>query len=297
MPNRMLKRCLLGICFTLSALFSQEKYSLAICAIFRDETFFLKQWIEFHQLMGADHFYLYNNSSSDDYLSILQPYVDQGLVELIEWPVETHNQKEYLTQLQLPAYNDALSKVKHTARWAAFIDLDEFLCPIYHKNMVDLLDEYQECAALAINWQTFGTSGIEQLENDQLIIENFVWKAPSWWEINKHIKVIVQPATVRCFQNPHYCVFEDGFYAVDSHKTLLKNLREVKPIQIDVVRIHHYWFGDRNWFMSHKLPRRKKWGISITSSYIDQFIDSFNQEKDESMLRFIPRIKMNPSIL
>jgi hypothetical protein len=286
--NRCIAACI-ALC-SLSFVISEEKYSLVICAVFQDETFYLKQWIEFHKQMGVDHFYLYNNSSSDDYLDILKPYMEQGLVDLIEWNVVTHNQKEYLALLQIPAYNHALNIVKNTAHWAAFIDLDEFLCPVRHDSMVALLEEYQECAGLAINWQTFGTSDIDRLQKDQLIVENFLWKAPYWWEINKYIKIIVQPSFVHSFSNnPHYCLFNPGFYAVNSNKAPLYDLCEVQPIVIDTVRIHHYWFGDRNWFISNKLPRRKKWGTSIPISYLDQFIDSFNQEKDETMLRFLPK--------
>jgi hypothetical protein len=277
--------------FCTSALFSQEKYSLAICAVFQNETFFLKQWIEFHKLMGVDHFYLYNNSSSDNYLEILQPYIEEGLVELIQWPVETHNQKEYLSLLQLPVYNHALQIVRNSAHWAAFIDLDEFLCPIRHNNMIEFLEDYRDCAGIAINWQTFGTSGINQLEPHQLIIENLIWKAPSWWEINKYIKILVQPLFVDSFSNnPHYCLFKEGYCAVNSDKIPIHDLCEMQPILIDTIRIHHYWFGDHNWFISHKLPRRKKWGIPITTEYLESFIDSFNQEKDESMHRFIPKL-------
>ncbi len=276
---------------TVFHLFPQDKFALAICSVFQNEAFFLKQWIEFHKLMGADHFYLYNNSSSDHYLEILQPYIEQGLVDLIEWPVETHNQKEYLTLLQLPAYNHALNIVKHTAQWAAFIDLDEFLCPMRHDSIIELLDDYQDCAGLAVNWQTFGTSGIDRLESKQLIIENFIWKAPYWWEINKYIKMLVQPCYVDSFlDNPHYCLFKEGYYAVNSDKAPLYELCEIQPLVIDTIRINHYWFGDRNWFMVNKLPRRKKWGTPINPNYLDQFIDSFNQEKDESMLRFVPRL-------
>lgn len=275
-----------------STLFCADKYALAICAVFKDESFFLKQWIEFHRLMGADHFYLYNNGSSEEDLNILKPYIEVGLVDLIEWPVETKNQKEYLTLLQLPAYNHALEIVKGSAHWAAFIDLDEFLCPVHHNNMVELLEEYKDCAGIALNWQTFGTSNIDQIENDQLIIENFLWKAPSWWEMNKYIKMVVQPNTVECFaDNPHFCLFREGYYAVNSDKIPIYDLCEMQPILVDTVRIHHYWFGDRNWFMTNKLTRRKRWGISINLDYLDRFIDSFNQEKDETMLRFAPKLK------
>lgn len=30
---------------------------LAVCAIFRDEAPYLAEWIEFHRLVGVEHFY------------------------------------------------------------------------------------------------------------------------------------------------------------------------------------------------------------------------------------------------
>jgi hypothetical protein len=267
----------------------QPAYALAICAVFKNESFFIKEWIEFHRLMGAEHFYLYDNGSSDNSLEILEPYIQSGLVEVIDWSVETHDQREYLTLLQLPAYNDALCRVKQTAKWAAFIDLDEFICPMRHESIVAMLDEYNECAGLAINWQVFGTSFIDKIPFGHRITHDFIWKAPSGWEINKYIKVIIQPDTVHSFsQNPHYCLFYDGYHLVNSDKRILP-LREVQPIVIDTVRIHHYWFGDRQWFLHNKLIRRKQWGIDIHPDYLDTFINSFNQEKDTAMHRFISR--------
>src|SRR3984957_13412863 len=65
---------------------STKKHQLSICAIFKDEACFLKEWIEYHRLVGVDHFYLYNNESSDDFLKILQPYVHEGIVSLTNWP-------------------------------------------------------------------------------------------------------------------------------------------------------------------------------------------------------------------
>ena len=45
-----------------------RKYEISICAIFKNEAPFLKEWLEFHLMLGIDHFYLYNNNSEDDYL-------------------------------------------------------------------------------------------------------------------------------------------------------------------------------------------------------------------------------------
>src|SRR3954454_18594231 len=59
---------------------------LSICAIYRDEAPYLREWIEFHGLGGVERFFLYDNLSEDDHLSALAPYLEDGTVVLREWP-------------------------------------------------------------------------------------------------------------------------------------------------------------------------------------------------------------------
>ena len=62
------------------------KYRISLCLIFKNEAPFLKEWLDYHLAIGIDHFYLYNNNSDDNYMVIVKPYVDKGIVTLIEWP-------------------------------------------------------------------------------------------------------------------------------------------------------------------------------------------------------------------
>jgi hypothetical protein len=289
MLNRLVYSSLLFLCLSSFSLYA--KFDLVICAIFQNEAFFLREWIEFHKLVGVQHFYLYNNLSTDNYLQILSPYIEAGEVDLFDWPVETKNQNEYLTYLQLPAYNHALSLIKETARWAAFIDLDEFLFPVYHGDLPSLLEGYSAFGALAVNGQVFGTSGIDRLKDKELIIENLLLRAPDHWGVHKLVKMVVQPQYIRSFPNPHYCQFEEGFFAVNSDKERIADLCAEHDPRVDIIRIHHYWFGDRHWFITNKLPRRKKWGLPITEDMFSSFIDSFNQVEDRSIFRFVGKLK------
>ena len=63
----------------------QFKYKASLCLIFKDEAPYLKEWLEYHLLIGIDHFYLYNNNSSDNYLEVLGPYIEDGTVTLINY--------------------------------------------------------------------------------------------------------------------------------------------------------------------------------------------------------------------
>ena len=56
-----------------------KKHFLSVCAIFKNEGRFLREWLNYYLLAGVDHFYLYNNFSDDDYAAVLKPYVDKGL--------------------------------------------------------------------------------------------------------------------------------------------------------------------------------------------------------------------------
>ena len=97
-----------------------KKYNVAVCAIFKNEAPYLKEWIEFNHLVGVEHFYLYNNNSEDDYQSVLEEYVQSGLVTLIQFPYE---------QAQMKCYKDCIDKYAGETKWLGFIDIDEFIVP------------------------------------------------------------------------------------------------------------------------------------------------------------------------
>src|SRR2546430_8009121 len=67
-------------------------YYLSACAIFRNEARYLKEWIVFHLGVGLEHIYLYENRSTDDFRTMLAPFVARGQVTLVDWP-KPHGQK------------------------------------------------------------------------------------------------------------------------------------------------------------------------------------------------------------
>ena len=76
-----LSSILLNISHTLA-----YEHELSICAIFQNEAPYLKEWLDYHLHVVVEHFWLYNNESQDDFRPILQPYIDAGIVDLIESP-------------------------------------------------------------------------------------------------------------------------------------------------------------------------------------------------------------------
>ena len=49
----------------------KHKYYFSVAAMFKNESWSLKEWIEHYKFHGADHIYLVNDFSDDDYLLLI----------------------------------------------------------------------------------------------------------------------------------------------------------------------------------------------------------------------------------
>ena len=141
-----------------------KKYDFSICAIFKNEARFLREWIEYHSMIGIDHFYLYNNNSTDNFEEILQPYIENGQVTLVDFPGE---------QMQFKAYSDFYAKFAKDTQWVSFLDIDEFICPNSHLNLKDWIQSYEQFPIVLIYWKMFGTSGLMKHDDGKLVIEQY----------------------------------------------------------------------------------------------------------------------------
>ena len=84
----------LWVCPNAVSLVERWTHELSVCAIFRDQAPYLAEWVEFHLLSGVQHLYLYNHKSVDNATDELAPYVRAGLVDLHQWDLPGHPQKE-----------------------------------------------------------------------------------------------------------------------------------------------------------------------------------------------------------
>lgn len=142
----------------------KKKYEVSILAIFKNEANYLKEWIEYHRIVGVDHFYLYNNNSEDCYLDVLEPYVKQGIVTLNDW------QKN---QAQMECYANGIENFRDETEWIAIIDIDEFIVINQNKNIAEFLRNYKNKPAVVCNWKFFGTSGKMVRDRNGLVTEDF----------------------------------------------------------------------------------------------------------------------------
>lgn len=279
--------------FTLEA--KKYEHELAIGAIFRDDAPYLKEWIEFHKIVGVKHFYLYNNVSQDNYLEVLQPYIESGEVELIDWLHEDNTFNGFCLGVQPQAYTDCIQRATGKVRWLALIDTDEFLTPVKKNTVTDVLKSYKKYAGVCFDWQVFGTSNIPSIPENKTMVETLVMKAPKEHPRNTFFKSIVRPEYVEYCPNPHLVIYKKPYYAVDPAKRRMdsKKSQKYRPYVKPLV-INHYWTRDENHYYTRKFTQYLRWGPDTTIESFQRQDDELNQVHDTSMQRFIPllRVKM-----
>lgn len=170
-------------------------YYLSICAIFKDEAPYLTEWVSFHLSQGVEHFYLYDNLSTDGGADVLAPFIQAGFVTLRPWHVLKEDGG------QAAAYKDCLQRHGEESFWMAFIDIDEFLHAV-SKSLPSLLHEYELYGGLFVHWQHFGSSG-HITKPVGGVVESFTRRAPTAWSRNREGKSIVRPTMVGPWGKPN----------------------------------------------------------------------------------------------
>ena len=201
---------------------TEKKYK--VCAIFKNEAFYLKEWLEFNHLVGVEHFYMYNNKSEDRFEAVLEPYIKKGLVTLVEWPYE---------QKQMEAYMDCIEKYASETKWMGFIDIDEFIVPKSTDNIYDFLQKFEKNrGAVNIYWRLYGTSGQMERNLDGLVVEDFTVCWPKYCDIGK------------CFYNTAFGFEENSAWSRGLHHKFWANWKgkNVPPVNI----FDHVCIGDIN---------------------------------------------------
>ncbi|MBS0615266.1 MAG: glycosyltransferase family 92 protein [Verrucomicrobia bacterium] len=234
------------------------KYYLSAGAIFRNEARFLKEWIEYHRMIGVEHFYLYNNLSEDDYHAVLDPYIKEGVVELFEWPHQAKKHKHW-NKIQCGAYWDLVQKKKHETFWLAIIDTDEFIVPTETHDLRTFLKGYEKYGGLGINWQHYGNTGLTELKENQTLIGSLTKKAPTDYYRNKFVKSIVQPKLVEKITQPHYCRYKKPYYHVTENKVPFPRKSLSETVSVEKIRINHYIYRDEKFFYTEKRRRVADW--------------------------------------
>ena len=274
------------ICYPFITLFRSKEqnnynHKLGVCVIIKNEANYIKEWLDYYLLLGADIFYVFDNDSDDNVLEVLKPYIDSGLVVY---------QQIHGKGRQLDAYTLCCKRHKKECKYIAFFDIDEFVYLNPTQKLYDVIDnnftKHNDMGALGLNWIIFGSGHIEKKEDD-LVINRFKYRSEIDFDKNHHIKSIVNPRKVTVFRNPHFAFMQKGYntYSVTGEKA---ENAFVKQISSDI-RINHYFCKSKE---EYAIKKAKGLADQLGERDINDFNDhDKNDVFDDSMNPYVEMLK------
>ena len=131
-------------------LMGRGRFDVSVMAILKDEAPNMEEWLCHHMAIGVDHFFLYDNGSTDELHDVLKPYADHGVVTTIYFPMRG---------LQRDANNHVVRFFGDTTEWIAYVDIDEFLVPENDESISHVMARYPDAEQVLVSRKEFCYSG------------------------------------------------------------------------------------------------------------------------------------------
>ena len=164
----------------------------ALVCIAKNEDHYIDEWLGYHLKLGFDKIFVYQNDWR--YAGDRSRYGDR--VEWIEFDGEA---------MQMRAYNDFIDNRRADYDFAAFWDVDEFLCLKGFGSLPEFLSRYWDRCGVAVNWRVFGDNGLSGVSGgDYSLLKRFT-KGQA--VLDRHVKTILNMNRSRGmfhFVNPHF---------------------------------------------------------------------------------------------
>lgn len=260
---------------------------LSLVCIAKYEAYYVKEWIDYHLLIGVDRIYFYDNESPDRTVEILKPYIESG--KLVYTLMEGRAR-------QLDAYNDAVKRFADKTKYMAFIDLDEFL--VFEDEESDLketidsiMSKDKRAGGIAVNWCVYGSSGHETRPAG-LVTENFLYRGTPDRRGNDCIKTIANPRVIESCQHVHYPTYIAGFYNIDENGKRIDGWSNPREGDTKHIRINHYFTKSKEEWIERRSRGKADTADENDKRTLDEFYEhDENDVYDDIMLRYSEQLR------
>lgn len=251
--------------------------------MYRDEAPYLREWLEFHRLVGVERFFLYDNRSVDSHREVLDAYIEEGIAVLYDWP------EPIVPRGELNAWNHCIETHRGDARWVAFLPVDEFLFSPTGRDLPDVLSDYERWPGVGVHWLNFGNSG-HRTRPPGLVTESYIRRAEDPWI--RRVRSIVDPGRVERVVSDIHCSYTEGL-AVDENGEPLDEFAS-RSRSYSKLRINHY--GRKS--DEEHLRDVERWavqgldrGAQKSAAEKAHRVKQLNEVRDETILTYLPALR------
>jgi hypothetical protein len=220
----------------------QPGKGVALCVRIRDEAPNLREFVEYYLAAGVSHFFFYEAKSEDDFHAVLDPFIQSGVVTLIEdWPY---------VPISPAAEHDCVMRCIGRYAWMGCIDADEFVVVNNNLKLDEYLDNYSmRYPAVALHWKQYGSDGHKTRPSGPVIAE-YTRRAT---RANRHVKVFIRPERAARCRNPHSWYYSGLFStAVNEKRQSISGSVSISPTAEEVWINHYHHKSDAEYIAKGK---------------------------------------------
>lgn len=196
----------------------------------KNEDKYISEWCFYHlEILGFNKIYIYDTSNN---FTLKNHSINKDNRILVKHKPFSGKWTDY----QPVYYNEFLKNYKNIHKWAAFIDIDEFIVLKKYNNINDFLIERVKNGACAVNWLLFGNNNHKKYEN-RPVIDRFT-KCDA--KLDRHIKSIVVMKDVNKFLGAHHCSLIRGNYYNEHNVIIPCSPFNDKNKSNNYIYINHY---------------------------------------------------------
>lgn len=241
--------------------FSRKQYGICIPPLHGEISVDrLIEFLELSQILGASLFTFYNFAASEEVGEVLNYYENKGLARVFSWNLPSYIGKYDIHYFgQTLSIMDCLFRSMNYLYFVAFNDLDEFIVPLEHNNMIALLEEIHQDEHCGHCFQSVIFDPVrEDLQISPLLTQRVF-----------HRTIDATPFWTKCVVNPRR-IYEQGVHHIS------------KPIE------DNYVVNEVDWRIARVFHYRK-----CDDSYALMAPECSGVEEDKTMQKYGERLKSN----
>lgn len=134
-------------------------HDTCICTMLRNQAQFLSEWVMYHDRIGVQRWFIYDNNSDDDIESLVKMLVSANYnVTRHSWP---------WIKTQEAGFAHCAMRTRELCKWVAFMDVDEFFhLPAGFSSLHDVVSNRSmpsDVGEIRVPCLSFGPSGLKQV--------------------------------------------------------------------------------------------------------------------------------------
>ncbi|XP_031747396.1 beta-1,4-galactosyltransferase galt-1-like [Xenopus tropicalis] len=219
------------------------------------------QSIEMYKIMGVQRVTIYKNSASALMEKALQYYAAEGIVDIVEWPIDaylsvstkwhyTMEPKDIGYYGQIAALNDCVYRNMYRSKFVALIDTDEVILPVKYKDWTAMM------AALEADNPNAGVFLFENHIFPKTVLDSDFeakdWESVPGINILQHL--YWEPSRRFIFNNRKMIVKPRTVIQTSVHSVLMANARSVH-VSPDKAFLYHCREPEQPWLKKSQLIR------------------------------------------